>query len=140
MKNSRFSKVVAMALFAVAVMTSGNVLASSPEDYIKNDIVVNGIVTERVIYVNNDGTLERHIHYVYTYNDKQQVTSKKAEKWDSVSESWKPYFKMDMAYDGNTVNVTYARWNQRSKAFDKDIQTSSYEMNESLMEQLMACK
>ena len=45
-----------------------------------------------------------------------------------------------MAYDGNTVNVTYARWNQRSTAFDKDIQTSSYEMNESLMEQLMACK
>ena len=86
MKSSRFSKVLAVALFAMALMTSGNMLAQSPEDYIKNDIVVDGVVKERIIYVNNDGALERHVHYVYTYNEKQQVTSKQAEKWDVVSE------------------------------------------------------
>ena len=140
MKNSRFSKVMAVALFAMAMMTSGNVLAQSPEDYIKNDIVDQGVVKERIIYVNNDGVLERHIHYVYTYNEKQQVTSKQAEKWDDLSDRWIPYFKMEMSYEGNTVNVTYARWNKRSKAYDKDIQNSSYEMNDGLMEQLMANK
>lgn len=140
MKNSRFSNVLAVALFAMAMMTSVNMLAQSPEEYIKNDIVENGVVKERVIYVNNDGALERHVHYVYTYNEKQQVTSKQADKWDAVSERWMPYFKMDMRYEGNTVNVTYARWNKRSKAYDKDIQKSSYEMNDGLMEQLMANK
>lgn len=140
MKNSRFSNVLAVALFAIAMMTSVNMLAQSPEEYIKNDIVENGVVKERVIYVNNDGALERHVHYVYTYNEKQQVTSKQADKWDAVSERWMPYFKMDMRYEGNTVNVTYARWNKRSKAYDKDIQKSSYEMNDGLMEQLMANK
>lgn len=140
MKSSRFSKVMAVALFAMAMMTSGNVLAQSPEDYIKNDIVDQGVVKERIIYVNNDGVLERHIHYVYTYNEKQQVTSKQAEKWDDLSDRWIPYFKMEMSYEGNTVNVTYARWNKRSKAYDKDIQNSSYEMNDGLMEQLMANK
>ena len=140
MKSSRFSKVMAVALFAMAMMTSGNVLAQSPEDYIKNDIVEQGVVKERIIYVNNDGVLERHIHYVYTYNEKQQVTSKQAEKWDDLSDRWIPYFKMEMSYEGNTVNVTYARWNKRSKAYDKDIQNSSYEMNDGLMEQLMANK
>ena len=140
MKSSRFSKVMAVVLFAMAMMTSGNVLAQSPEDYIKNDIVDQGVVKERIIYVNNDGVLERHIHYVYTYNEKQQVTSKQAEKWDDLSDRWIPYFKMEMSYEGNTVNVTYARWNKRSKAYDKDIQKSSYEMNDGLMEQLMANK
>lgn len=140
MKSSRFSKVMAVVLFAMAMMTSGNVLAQSPEDYIKNDIVEQGVVKERIIYVNNDGVLERHIHYVYTYNEKQQVTSKQAEKWDDLSDRWIPYFKMEMSYEGNTVNVTYARWNKRSKAYDKDIQKSSYEMNDGLMEQLMANK
>ena len=140
MKSSRFSKVMAVVLFAMAMMTSGNVLAQSPEDYIKNDIVEQGVVKERIIYVNNDGVLERHIHYVYTYNEKQQVTSKQAEKWDDLSDRWIPYFKMEMSYEGNTVNVTYARWNKRSKAYDKDIQNSSYEMNDGLMEQLMANK
>ena len=140
MKYSRFSKVMAVALFAMAMMTSGNVLAQSPEDYIKNDIVDQGVVKERIIYVNNDGVLERHIHYVYTYNEKQQVTSKQAEKWDDLSDRWIPYFKMEMSYEGNTVNVTYARWNKRLKAYDKDIQNSSYEMNDGLMEQLMANK
>ncbi len=140
MKSSRFSKVMAVVLFAMAMMTSGNVLAQSPEDYIKNDIVDQGVVKERIIYVNNDGVLERHIHYVYTYNEKQQVTSKQAEKWDDLSDRWIPYFKMEMSYEGNTVNVTYARWNKRSKAYDKDIQNSSYEMNDGLMEQLMANK
>lgn len=140
MKSSRFSKVMAVVLFAMAMMTSGNVLAQSPEDYIKNDIVEQGVIKERIIYVNNDGVLERHIHYVYTYNEKQQVTSKQAEKWDTLSDRWIPYFKMEMSYEGNTVNVTYARWNKRSKAYDKDIQNSSYEMNDGLMEQLMANK
>ncbi|MGN0066683.1 MAG: DUF3836 domain-containing protein [Bacteroides sp.] len=140
MKSSRFSKVMAVALFAMALVISGNVLAQSPEDYIKNDIVEQGVVKERIIYVNNDGVLERHIHYVYTYNEKQQVTSKQAEKWDTLSDRWIPYFKMEMSYEGNTVNVTYARWNKRSKAYDKDIQNSSYEMNDGLMEQLMANK
>ena len=140
MKSSRFSKVMAVVLFAMAMMTSSNVLAQSPEDYIKNDIVDQGVVKERIIYVNNDGVLERHIHYVYTYNEKQQVTSKQAEKWDDLSDRWIPYFKMEMSYEGNTVNVTYARWNKRSKAYDKDIQKSSYEMNDGLMEQLMANK
>ena len=140
MKSSRFSKVMAVVLFSMAMMTSGNVLAQSPEDYIKNDIVDQGVVKERIIYVNNDGVLERHIHYVYTYNEKQQVTSKQAEKCDDLSDRWIPYFKMEMSYEGNTVNVTYARWNKRSKAYDKDIQNSSYEMNDGLMEQLMANK
>lgn len=140
MKSSRFSKVMAVVLFAMALVISGKVLAQNPEDYIKNDIVDQGVVKERIIYVNNDGVLERHIHYVYTYNEKQQVTSKQAEKWDDLSDRWIPYFKMEMSYEGNTVNVTYARWNKRSKAYDKDIQNSSYEMNDGLMEQLMANK
>lgn len=131
---------MAVVLFAMALVISGKVLAQSPEDYIKNDIVDQGVVKERIIYVNNDGVLERHIHYVYTYNEKQQVTSKQAEKWDTLSDRWIPYFKMEMSYEGNTVNVTYARWNKRSKAYDKDIQNSSYEMNDGLMEQLMANK
>ena len=38
------------------------------------------------------------------------------------------------------ANVTYARWNKRSKAYDKDMQQSTYEMNDGLMEQLMANK
>ena len=31
-----------------------------------NDVAENGVVTERIIYVNSDGMLNRHIHYIYS--------------------------------------------------------------------------
>ena len=103
-----------------------------------NDVAENGVVTERIIYVNSDGMLNRHIHYIYSYNEGNQLTCKRAEKWDSVSEEWKPYFLLQMAYENDEVVVTYSRWNQRTKHYDKDVQTWRYEISDDLREQLMA--
>lgn len=140
MKTSFSFKLLVMALFAATSMMSVNAGAAAPEDYVKNDKVENGMVIERLIFINNDGALERHIRYQYTYDSENRPKSKQAEKWNTVSEAWEPYFKLDMNYQGQQVEVTYARWNKKSKAYDKDIQKTSYQMNDGLMEQLMASR
>lgn len=138
MKRSFLRVIMVAVVLSMAALNGINLLASNTEDYIKNDVVVNGLVTERIIYVNSEGMLNRHIHYIYSYNTGNQMTCKKAEKWDSVSEEWKPYFQLEMAYENDEVVVTYARWNQRTKHYDKDVQVTRYKISDNLKEQLMA--
>ena len=58
------------------------------------------------------------------------MTSKEASKWDSSKEAWVPYFKMDVSYANNEVELSYARWNSKSNAYDSNIEKTVYEMND----------
>jgi hypothetical protein len=74
--------------------------------------------------------LFRHLRYTYTYDTENRVTSKEAAKWDSTQEAWVPYFKMDVSYTNSEVELSYARWNSKSNAYDSNIQKSFYELND----------
>ena len=114
MKTNLISKAVVMLAVVMASVMNFSASASNPNQYVKNE----------------DGHLFRHLRYTYTYDNENRVTSKEASKWDSSQEAWVPYFKMDVSYTNSEVELSYARWNSKSNAYDSNIQKSFYELND----------
>ena len=104
--------------------------ASNPTQYVKNEEMTGELMTAKTIFKNEDGHLYRHLRYTYTYDTENRVISKEASKWDSSKEAWVPYFKMDVFYANNEVELSYARWNSKSNAYDSSIKKTIYEMND----------
>ena len=129
MKTNLISKAVVMVAVVMASVMSAN--AGNPVDYVKNDEMNGELLVAKTIFKNESGYLFRHLRYTYTYDNENRVTSKEASKWDSSKETWVPYFKMDVSYANNEVELSYARWNSKSNAYDSNVEKTVYELNDS---------
>ena len=130
MKTNLISKAVVMVAVVMASVMNFSANASNPTQYVKNEEMTGELMTAKTIFKNEDGHLFRHLRYTYTYDNENRVTSKEASKWDSSKEAWVPYFKMDVSYTNNEVELSYARWNSKSNAYDSSIEKTVYEMND----------
>ena len=130
MKTNLISKAVVMLAVVMASVMNFSANASNPTQYVKNEEMTGELMTAKTIFKNEDGHLYRHLRYTYTYDTENRVTSKEASKWDSSKETWVPYFKMDVSYTNNEVELSYARWNSKSNAYDSSIKKTVYEMND----------
>jgi hypothetical protein len=130
MKTNLISKAVVMLAVVMASVMNFSANASNPTQYVKNEEMTGELMTAKTIFKNEDGRLYRHLRYTYTYDTENRVTSKEASKWDSSKEAWVPYFKMDVFYANNEVELSYARWNSKSNAYDSSIKKTIYEMND----------
>ena len=130
MKTNLISKAVVMLAVVMASVMNFSASASNPTQYVKNEEMTGELMTAKTIFKNEDGHLYRHLRYTYTYDNENRVTSKEASKWDSSKEAWVPYFKMDVFYANNEVELSYARWNSKSNAYDSSIKKTIYEMND----------
>lgn len=130
MKTNLISKAVVMVAVVMASVMNFSASASNPTQYVKNEEMTGELMTAKTIFKNEDGHLFRHLRYTYTYDNENRVTSKEASKWDSSKEAWVPYFKMDVSYTNNEVELSYARWNSKSNAYDSSIEKTVYEMND----------
>ena len=130
MKTNLISKAVVMLAVVMASVMNFSASASNPTQYVKNEEMTGKLMTAKTIFKNEDGRLYRHLRYTYTYDTENRVTSKEASKWDSSKEAWVPYFKMDVFYANNEVELSYARWNSKSNAYDSSIKKTVYEMND----------
>ena len=130
MKTNLISKAVVMLAVVMASVMNFSANASNPTQYVKNEEMTGELMTAKTIFKNEDGRLYRHLRYAYTYDTENRVTSKEASKWDSSKEAWVPYFKMDVSYANNEVELSYARWNSKSNAYDSSIEKTVYEMND----------
>ena len=99
-----------MVLVAMVVAGIANTeLKAQDNNFITNEEKVDDLVVSKVIY-RLDGSLYRHMKYDFTYDDQKRVTAKEAFKWDSSTEKWIPYFKIDYTYSSNEITLVYARW------------------------------
>ena len=130
MKTNLISKAVVMLAVVMASVMNFSASASNPTQYVKNEEMTGELMTAKTIFKNEDGRLYRHLRYTYTYDTENRVTSKEASKWDSSKDAWVPYFKMDVFYANNEVELSYARWNSKSNAYDSSIKKTVYEMND----------
>ena len=130
MKTNLISKAVVMLAVVMASVMNFSASASNPTQYVKNEEMTGELMTAKTIFKNEDGRLYRHLRYTYTYDTENRVTSKEASKWDSSKEAWVPYFEMDVFYANNEVELSYARWNSKSNAYDSSIKKTVYEMND----------
>ena len=130
MKTNLISKAVVMLAVVMVSVMNFSASASNPTQYVKNEEMTGELMTAKTIFKNEDGHLYRHLRYTYTYDNENRVTSKEASKWDSIQEAWVPYFKMDVSYANNEVELNYARWNSKSNAYDSNIEKTVYEIND----------
>ena len=130
MKTNLISKAVVMLAVVMASVMNFSANASNPTQYVKNEEMTGELMTAKTIFKNENGHRYRHLRYTYTYDTENRVTSKEASKWDSSQEAWVPYFKMDVSYANNEVELSYARWNSKSNAYDSSIKKTIYEMND----------
>jgi hypothetical protein len=130
MKTNLISKAVVMLAVVMASVMNFSASASNPTQYVKNEEMTGELMTAKTIFKNENGHLYRHLRYTYTYDTENRVISKEASKWDSSKEAWVPYFKMDVSYANNEVELSYARWNSKSNAYDSSIKKTIYEMND----------
>ena len=138
MKTNLISKAVVMLAVVMASVMNFSASASNPTQYVKNEEMTGELMTAKTIFKNEDGRLYRHLRYTYTYDTENRVTSKEASKWDSSKEAWVPYFKMDVSYANNEVELNYARWNSKSNAYDSSIEKTVYEMNDNNVTLMLA--
>ena len=131
MKTNLISKAVVMVAVVMASVMNFSASASNPTQYVKNEEMTGELMTAKTIFKNEDGHLFRHLRYTYTYDNENRVTSKEASKWDSSKETWVPYFKMDVSYANNEVELSYARWNSKSNAYASNVEKTVYELNDS---------
>ena len=131
MKTNLISKAVVMLAVVMASVMNFSANASNPTQYVKNEEMTGELMTAKTIFKNEDGRLYRHLRYTYTYDTENRVTSKEASKWDSSKEAWVPYFKMNVSYANNEVELSYARWNSKSNAYDSNVEKTVYELNDS---------
>lgn len=130
MKTNLISKAVVMVAVVMASVMNFTASAMNPTQYVTNDEMTGELVTAKNIYRNEDGHLFRHLRYTYTYDNENRVTSKEASKWDSVKEAWMPYFKLNVEYTDYEVEVSYARWNFRSNAYDSNQAKTVYDLED----------
>ena len=130
MKATVFSKAVVMIAVVMASVMNFSASASNPTQYVTNDEMTGELMTAKTIFRNEDGHLFRHLRYTYTYDNENRVVSKEASKWDSTKAAWVPYFKLDVEYTDTEVELSYARWNSRSNAYDNNVQKSVYAVND----------
>lgn len=128
--TSLFKAVAFVAMVIVSVMNSE---VKAQGNFITNEEVKNDLVVAKTIFKQDGAYLYNHLRYEFTYDNENRLTAKIASKWDAAKEEWMPYFKMSYQYDGNEITMSYARWNESHKAYDKDVKESVYEMNEENM-------
>lgn len=138
MKTNLISKAVVMVAVVMASVMNFTASAMNPTQYVTNDEMTGELVTAKNIYRNEDGHLFRHLRYTYTYDNENRVTSKEASKWDSVKEAWMPYFKLNVEYTDYEVEVSYARWNFRSNAYDSNQAKTVYDLEDSNVNIMLA--
>lgn len=132
MKTTNLFKAVAfVAMVIVSVMNSE--VKAQDSNFITNEEVKNELVVAKTIFKQDGSQLYRHMRYEFTYDDKKRLISKEASKWDGTKDTWVPYFKMTYQYGNDEITMSYARWNQSHKAFDKDVKQSVYELNDENM-------
>ena len=138
MKTNLFSKAVVMVAVVMASVMNFSASAMNPTEFVTNNEMTGEVITAKNIYRNEDGHLYRHLRYTYTYDNENRVISKEAAKWDSVKEVWTPYFKMNVEYSANEVTVDYARWNDRSKTYNSNVEIAVYALNDNNASLLLA--
>ncbi|AVM52742.1 uncharacterized protein DUF3836 [Bacteroides zoogleoformans] len=124
----------AMAFAAMIMTTAMNMEVKAQEgNFITNEEVKNDLVMAKTIFKQEGSYLSKQFRYEFTYDEQNRLTGKQASKWDSVNEQWMPYYKMTYTYGTEEIIVDYARWNEKHRAYDKDVQRSRYELNDENM-------
>lgn len=99
--------------------------AASPKNYLYDTKEENGKIVSKVIFLQEEGLLNKQVKYEFTYNEAGKVAEKKAYRWNASKETWDPYYLISYQYDEEKgeINSVYGMWNKKKKDFSLNTQT-----------------
>ena len=88
--------------------------AASPRNYLYDTKEENGKIVSKVIFLQEEGLLNKQVKYEFAYNDNGKVAEKKAYRWNQAKETWDPYYLITYQYneDGN-ITSEYGMWDKK---------------------------
>lgn len=115
-----------MAMTAATNVLGNN--AANNDNFAYNCKVEGDQVTTQYVYRKTaDGqALKHHLIYRYAYDEQGRVVSKEALKWDEARRAYGQYYRLNVAYNTDEVQLQLARWNPDEKAYSADLQRVVY--------------
>ena len=97
--------------------------AASPRNYLYDTKEENGKIVSKVIFLQEEGLLNKQVKYEFAYNDNGKVAEKKAYRWNQAKETWGPYYLITYQYneDGN-ITSEYGMWDKKKKDYSLNTQ------------------
>ena len=92
--------------------------AASPRNYLYDTKEENGKIVSKVVFLQEEGLLNKQVKYEFTYNENGRVAEKKAYRWNKTQETGDPYYLISYQYneDGN-ITSEYGMWNKKKKDY-----------------------
>ena len=109
--------------FVVLFVCSLAMSAASPRNYLYDTKEENGKIVSKVIFLQEEGLLNKQVKYEFAYNDNGKVAEKKAYRWNQEKETWDPYYLITYQYneDGN-ITSEYGMWDKKKKDYSLNTQ------------------
>lgn len=109
--------------FVVLFVCSLAMSAVSPRNYLYDTKEENGKIVSKVIFLQEEGLLNKQVKYEFAYNDNGKVAEKKAYRWNQAKETWDPYYLITYQYneDGN-ITSEYGMWDKKKKDYSLNTQ------------------
>lgn len=126
MKMKAFFRSILTVLFLLA----GNIAiqAASAKTYMYDTKEENGKVISKVVFVQENGLLNREVMYEFSYNNDGKVSEKKAFRWNEKTNEWTPYYLMTYQYTDDTIQSEYKIWDKKKQSY-QNTQSMSMSIN-----------
>ncbi|MDD3255791.1 MAG: DUF3836 domain-containing protein [Parabacteroides sp.] len=109
------------SIFALVIMFACGLFASaaSPRNYLYDTKEVDGKIVSKVVFLNEEGLLNKEVKYEFSYNETGKVSEKKAYRWNKATGEWDPYYLISYQYNQETgeINSDYGMWDKKKKDF-----------------------
>ena len=109
------------SIFALVIMFACGLFASaaSPRNYLYDTKEVDGKIVSKVVFLNEEGFLNKEVKYEFSYNETGKVSEKKAYRWNKATGEWDPYYLISYQYNQETGEISsdYGMWDKKKKDF-----------------------
>lgn len=99
--------------------------AASPKDYMYDTKEENGKIISKVVFLQENGLLNKQVRYEFQYNANGKVSEKKAFRWNGSKEEWVPFYQITYQYDDakGEIKTHYGMWDKKKKDFSLNMQS-----------------
>ena len=109
------------SIFALVIMFACGLFASaaSPRNYLYDTKEVDGKIVSKVVFLNEEGLLNKEVKYEFSDNETGKVSEKKAYRWNKATGEWDPYYLISYQYNQETGEISsdYGMWDKKKKDF-----------------------
>ncbi len=109
------------SIFALVIMFACGLFASaaSPRNYLYDTKEVDVKIVSKVVFLNEEGLLNKEVKYEFSYNETGKVSEKKAYRWNKATGEWDPYYLISYQYNQETGEISsdYGMWDKKKKDF-----------------------